>query len=334
MRASDPSKIGKKAGLLIEEKKPLAPLTNWRIGGPARWFIEATNAETVAAAIKLAGGFKIPVFILGGGTNILVSDKGFPGLVIKIATSSITREQDIVWADAGVAMGRLAVFCLDQNLAGMEWAVGLPGTVGGAVCGNSNCFGSSTAEIFLRAETLDKHGRIHTREKDYFRFDYDHSRLQETGEVLLRAAFKLKAVPPEVIAAIREQVQKNTKQRIDQQPQGTGTAGSTFKAIKPTPENAQQLSAVCPDWEKGLRDGFVSAGFIIDKCLGLKGFELSGMRISVKHANFFVNLGHARAAGAKQLIDFVKKSCEDKLHIKLEEEIKYVGDFSKINHDK
>ena len=317
----------KSAGLQIELNKPLAPFTNWKIGGPARWFAELKNSAQIKTAIALANKYEIPLFVLGGGTNILVSDSGFKGLVIKIATADIKKEGEVVWADAGVSMGRLTVFCLRNGLSGLEWAVGVPGTVGGAVFGNSNCFGGSTAENFLKGELLNSQGDITIRDKSYFEFAYDYSKLQETGEILLKAAFKLSSPTKAMVSNKQKEIAESARQRAQQQPLGKKTAGSTFKAIRPTTETRDKILKFCREGEIGERDGLISAGFIIDKCLGLKGLEMAGMKISEKHANFFLNLGQAKAAGAKELIDFVKEECKNKLDIELEEEIKYVGKF-------
>lgn len=327
MNSQNLNDAAKLAGLKIEAEKSLALFTNWRIGGPARWFTIARDSQQVSAALNIAKKMKLPVFILGGGTNILVSDSGFRGLVIKIENAEIKKTGNVVWADAGVPMGRLAVFCLKNGLSGLEWAVGIPGTVGGAVFGNSNCFGGSTAENFYRGELLDPDGTVTIRDKSYFRFDYDYSKLQDTGEILLRAAFKLSAPAPDIVSANQKKIAEAAKQRAEQQPLGEKTAGSTFKAIKPSPEIVNKIKKKYPEWKAGERDGLISAGFIIDKCLGLKGFEISGMKISRTHANFFINQGNATAAGAKKLIDFVKKECKNQLGIRLEEEIRYVGDF-------
>lgn len=318
-----------KTGLRLERDKALAPLTQWRIGGPARWYLFADTFESARQAIILAEKYQVPTYILGGGTNVLVSDSGFPGLVIKLSAAKLEKQGEVVWADAGASMGALAVFCMQNRLSGMEWAVGIPGTVGGAVVGNSNCFGGSTSSNFLRAEVLGKNGRIISCEKEYFNFRYDYSSLQGSGEILLRAAFRLETASDDVIRTKQREILEVAKQRATQQPLGAKSAGSTFKAILPTPENVEKIAKLTPEWRQGLRDGLISAGFIIDKCLGLKGYETLGMKISEIHANFFINTGQATAKDAKWLIDYVKKMCKNKLRIELEEEIKYIGDFSK-----
>ena len=311
--------------LEVEQNVPLAPFTTWKIGGPAKFFVAVKTIKELEKALAFAKSQKLKVFVLGGGSNILVSDSGFSGLVVKIELNDLEIDKTKVRVQAGVPMGRLAASCMQHNLAGLEWAVGIPGTVGGAVFGNSNCFGGSTGQRLQAALLLTPAGKLKQVTKDYFNFSYDYSILQETGEIVLEVIFELDQVSPKQMAERREKILETAACRFRTQPLGEKCAGSVFKALSQKPELIQKLSQKRIDWEQGLRDGFISAGFIIDKGLGLKGYRLEKMKISDKHANFFINLGGASAANAKKLIDFVKKECKNKLDIILEEEIKYVG---------
>ena len=152
--------------------------------------------------------------------------------------------------------------------------------------------------------------------------------MQDTKEIALEVVFGLKKITKEEMNLNRGRIVETAVERSQKQPLGAKVAGSTFKALKQTKDNIQKLDDKYPRWrESALRDGFISTGFIIDKCLGLKGYKLDKMRISEVHSNFFENLGEATAENAKKLIDFVKKECKNKLDINLEEEIKYVGKF-------
>ncbi len=311
----------------IQKYIPLAPFTTWKIGGPAKYFLVAKTSEDVKEGIAWARENKLPFFIFGGGSNILISDSGFDGLVIKIEINRLETKGDEIIAGAGTAMGRTATFAMQNNLAGLEWAIGLPGTVGGAIFGNSNCFGGSTGKSLKSALLLDKDGAIREVKNDYFEFSYDFSKIQKTDEILLEARFALRNVTPEEMQSIREKISATAAERYARQPIGKKCAGSVFKALHLTDENVQKIKNTFPDLELGLRDNLISAGFIIDKCLKLKGFTMEKMQISELHANFFINTGCATAQNTKKLIDFVKKECKNKLGIKLEEEIKYVGKF-------
>ncbi len=158
-------------------------------------------------------------------------------------------------------------------------------------------------------------------------FGYDYSALSQTGEIVVEARFQLKKADPKIMEEIKRKILSATAARFAQQPIGEKTAGSTFKALLPTTRLKDKLESQGLDWQNALRDNFVSAGFIIDKCLGLKGYTLENMKIYDTLANFFVNLGGATAKNAKALIDFIKKECKNKLEVDLEEEIRYVGEF-------
>jgi len=312
----------------IQENIPLAPFTTWKIGGPASYFTRVKNVDDVSDAIAWAKKSNQKYFVLGGGSNILVSDSGFDGLVIKIELDYVNQSDSQITAGAGVAMSRLAAMTMQKNLAGLEWAIGIPGTVGGAVFGNSNCFGGSTGQNIKSVKLLDAFGNIREENKDYFEFDYDYSKLQKTGEIVLEASFSLQKVPSETMTQRRKDITKTAVERVSAQPLGKKVAGSVFKAFKQTQEIVKQMDKNCPEWrEQGIRDNLISAGFIIDKCLRLKGYKLDNMKVSELHANFFENIGSATAKNAKDLIDFIKKECKNKLDIELEEEIKYVGEF-------
>lgn len=343
--------------IVVQESIELKPYTTWKLGGKARYFVVAKTTDEVQEAVQFAKQKSLPIFILGGGSNILVSDSGFEGLVIKIELQGITfddqkvatspialstpGEGSAVTAGSGVMMSRLAAECLQNGYTGLEWAIGLPGTVGGAVFGNSNCWGGSIGKSLTKAVLLDpkvespspdlsRPGRgksIKEVDQKYFNFSYDYSKLQDTKEIVLTATFNVTKVDSDKIALKRAELSKVAAERVARQPLGKKVAGSTFKALIPTPEILEKLTIAGLDYKQGLRDGFISAGWMIDHALNLKGYEMGNVKISDLHANFFINNGSATAQDAKNLIDFVKKECKNKLDIALEEEIKYVGKF-------
>jgi len=261
----------------MQEGIPLSPYTNWKIGGKASYFVIARATDEILTSLDFAKERRLPVAILGGGSNVLVSDDGFPGVVLKIDLQELVCEGTRITAGAGVPMGRVATYSMQQNLAGLEWAVGIPGTLGGAVFGNSNCFGGATGRHLIAAEILDPQARatplIRSVDREYFKFSYDYSILQETKEILIRATFDLQAKNPEEMRGIRESIAKVAAERAARQPLGKACAGSTFKALIPTDEVIAKLQTRLPNWREGLRDGYISAGFIIDRGLGLKGYS-------------------------------------------------------------
>src|SRR3989344_2293271 len=173
--------------MLTRQEKPS---TTWKMGGDARYFVVAKSEEEVQEAVEFASKKSLAVFILGGGSNILVSDFGIDGLVIKMELQGIEFGEDMVTAGSGVMMSRLAAESLNNGFTGLEWAIGLPGTVGGAVFGNSNCWGGSTGKSLVRAKILIE-GNLKEVSQEYFKFSYDYSILQDTKEILLSASFKV-----------------------------------------------------------------------------------------------------------------------------------------------
>lgn len=313
--------------LKMQSNVPLAPFTTWKIGGKAKYFTAASSSEELKQALDFAKNRKIKFFILGGGSNLLVSDDGFKGLVIKLAINHIKVKGQIIAAGGGAMMSRVAVIAHQNRLSGLEWAVGLPGTVGGAVFGNSNSFGGSAGQSLRKAKLMTLSGKTKSVNKDYFHFGYDYSKLLRTSEILVEAEFKLQRISEQKNEIMKSKISDNAAQRYTSQPLGEACAGSVFKAIEPTAKTLSLIRAKCPCINIPLRDNLISAGFVIDKCLNLKGFVLHKMKISEKHANFFINQGGSSAKNAKKLIDYVKKECNNKLGIKLQEEIKYLGKF-------
>lgn len=292
-------------GTRLKENEPLAKYVNFRIGGPARWLIEAKNEDEIAAALQLAKQGSVPVFILGGGSNTLPSDQGFNGLVIKIAMRvfSITPSSQeggggsLVRADAGAMSAGLARATAEAGLAGLEWMISLPGTVGGAVRGNAGCFGGEVKDNLVSARIL-RGGRIIDVSAADCAFGYRDSAFKRTDDVILSATFSLSPGSPSVLKAkMEEQLAK----RKASQPTNAGSAGCVFK----NPE------------------GF-SAGKLVDE-VGLKGQRVGDAEISTAHGNFIVNRGKATADQVIQLVALAKSRVRDLRGIQLQEEIQYLG---------
>ncbi len=317
--------------LRVLENEPLSKHTYFKIGGPAGLFFEAKSVEDLKLALASAFQLKIPYVVLGGGANVLVSDNGFDGLVIKNRADGIKLvgvkgtinkngrgvKNALVWAASGTAMNQLARFTIDQGLEGLEFLLSVPGTVGGGIKINAHFEvekGEFLGDRLVSSALFDpKTGEIKTVQNDYFDFSYDHSKIQQTGEIVMEAIFRL-----DTSTNPRELWQKamdNVKRRNVEQPIGVACSGCTFRNI--TREEAMRLAT--PNLT-------TSTGYIIDK-LGLKGVAIGKAQISTHHANFIINNGDAKAIDVIKLINLVKQKARETYSLDLKEEIFYIGDF-------
>ena len=318
--------------LRVFENEPLSKHTYFKIGGPARLFFEAKSLDDLKLVLKSAFEYQIPFVVLGGGANVLVSDKGFDGLVIKNRAAgtklvglkgTIDRtgkgiKNALVWAASGTPMNQLARFTIDQGLEGLEFLLSVPGTVGGGVKINAH-FEVEKGEFLgnrLVSATLfnPETGEIESVAQDYFKFSYDYSTIQDTGEIVLDATFRLDAAQDK--SALWQKAMEGVKRRNSEQPIGIACSGCTFRNI--SSEDAIRLST--PNLT-------TSTGYIIDS-LGLKGSKIGGAQVSEHHANFIINNGEATAHDVLELISLIKAKAKDTYGLDLKEEIFLIGDFS------
>ena len=289
----------------VEENVPLAPITTYKMGGPARWYWEPPDRETLAAAAGAAVRCGVDITVLGRGSNAVVSDAGFDGLVIRLAAGfrhiQALPGRGGIRAGAAVALPQLARHAAERGLGGLEFYVGIPGTVGGAVAMNAGFFGTETAQVLISAVVLDiARGEADEREAARLGLGYRRSSLT-AGEVVLEADFRTEAGDPAVSAArMREAVRWRKKS----QPGGTLNAGSVFR--NPPGDYA---------------------GRIIDQ-LGLKGLRRGGVRVSERHANFFVADKGASAGDVYDLAQSVRRRVREETGVELEPEIRFVGKFA------
>ncbi len=291
---------------MIKQNEPLANHCTYRIGGPARVLFSAADEREIIAGIEIAKENRFKTMILGGGSNILFSDRGFDGLVLKLANNFIKiaeekEDRAVVLAGAGAPLAALVKFALDNSLAGMEWAAGIPGTAGGAIRGNAGAFGREIGASVLRVRALEISGKSVVPAivgKEDCAFGYRESVFKRNKNLVITAAkFVLeKGNANEIADKIKECAEKK---RISQ-PLDFPSAGSVFK----NPE------------------GFFAAK-IIEDC-GLKGRSAGGAQISEKHANFIVNRGNARADDVLALIAQIKAAAKEKFAVDLKEEIEIV----------
>ncbi len=331
--------------MIIKENEPLSKHTNFRIGGPARWYVEARSEAEVMEAIGFAKEQDVPFCVIGGGSNTLGSDEGFVGVVIQMAMRGITIQRDFspvrVVAEAGAMSAAVARQTADAGLQGMEWAISLPGTIGGAVRGNAGCFGGEMSQVvqsvrLLRSEFIGTFvpsvtdatptdtkalvGKKVALNSD-LHFAYRDSALKHSSDIVLSVTMELKQGDRETLL---KKLDDTLAKRKASQPLYAGSAGCIFKNYDATNEDVQRIESsgdiLTPEMMSSRR---VSAGWLIDK-LGLKGTKIGNAQISPEHGNFIVNLGGATASDVVQLIGLVKMRAQDRYGIQLQEEVQYL----------
>ena len=302
----------------IRLNEPVARYTTARIGGPADVLVEAASARELKSLVVAARKWQLPITILGGGANVLVADAGIRGLVIINKAKRIEfRENAQAWCESGTVLPTLARECVARGLAGLEWAVGVPGTVGGAVVGNAGAHGRDVAADLLSATLLNEANKVVEWPKEELQFTYRSSRIKRearsklldagskscamraTLHVVLAATFQLTPADPSELAKKADEFNDDRRRT---QPPGA-SMGSMFKN---------------PPGE--------AAGRLIDRC-GLKGTRVGDAEISTVHANFFVNHGQAKASDVKALIDLAQQQVKEKFGIELELEIELLGEW-------
>jgi len=289
----------------------LARFTTFGVGGPADILLETRSGDELTAALRMAHGAGVPVTLLGGGSNVLIGDRGVRGLVIRPRGATIERAaSDRVRADAGATVNGLVRWTINRGLAGLEAWAGTPGTVGGGIYGNAHFGGRLLGELIETAVLADRTGAARSVPATEMDFAYDRSRLQRTHEVLLSALFRVEDGhdPAKLRAVARESL----AYRKRTQPLEAPSAGCVFQN---------------PDEHAHLPDGVPpSAGALIDRA-GLKGRSRGAARVSPTHANFIINDGGATAADIRALVDECRTAVRDRFGVELREEIVYLGEF-------
>lgn len=317
--------------MTFEEHVPLAPYTSFRIGGPARFFCIAKSGEELQEAINKAKELGVPYYLLGGGTNVLISDKGFRGLVIKVELRKAVVRDGAIDAEAGIPMPQLANLTAQAGLSGLEWAVGVPGTVGGSIRGNAGAFGGDTKGYVTDVEVLEvKDSNAHTKHltNPDCHFAYRSSVFKEHPEwIITRGTFQL-AQGDE--ATIRGKMRTFMERRKATQGLERPSAGCVFKNsyLKDGKgwfdELKTRLEVDDALFGELAADGRIPASFLIDR-VGLKGKRIGGAQISLVHGNFILNTGSATAEEVIILISLIKERVRTHYGIELREEIEYVG---------
>ncbi len=281
--------------LRLEWNVPLAKYTTFHIGGPAECFISARSSEEISMVLRFCKEHQVPLHILGNGSNLLVDDRGLTGIILYIGR----RMQDIqitgteITADAGARMALVARAAADAGLTGLEFAYGIPGTIGGGSIMNAGAYGGELSQVITKVEAFDRDGNFHVLEKDDLCFGYRKSTLKTHGYIVSRVHLKCTEGDKEEITALMTDL---SKRRREKQPLEYPSAGSTFKR----PE------------------GYFAGKLIEDS--GLKGYTIGGAQISEKHAGFIINCDGASGKDVRSLIGYVKTAVFDKFGVELEPE--------------
>lgn len=283
---------------MLKVDEPLKNHTTFRIGGPAKYFAEVRNMEELCEIYDLAIKNRLDFFILGNGSNILVSDQGFNGIVIRLCGefAEYKAEGEKIFSGAGVRLAALVNFCSENSFQGIECLAGIPGTIGGALISNAGTSAGCIGDLISSVDVLSKTGLKRKLNRTEINFGYRSSNLE--GELILRAEINLKkGTKNDILKVVKDIMLRRSKA----QPLGTWNAGSIFK----NPTNN-------------------SAGRLIEEC-GLKGLKCGDAQISEKHANFIINTGEAKASDVLNLIKTAQNKVKEKFGIDLETEIKVIN---------
>jgi UDP-N-acetylmuramate dehydrogenase len=293
----------------VRAEEPLARYTTFKVGGPAQWFLESKASDEIVDALRIAHAGGVAVTLLGGGSNVLIGDRGVRGLVIRPRGGVIEQiDSGRVRADGATTINGLVRWTVQRGIAGLEAWAGTPGTVGGAIFGNAHFGGRLIGELVESVRLAGVDGDTRDLSRDEMEFGYDRSRLQTTREVLLSTVFRVSTGDP---AALRAVARQSLAYRKKTQPLDTPSAGCIFQ----NPDRAD-VPADIP----------ASAGALVDRA-GLKGTARGDARVSPTHGNFIVNEGQATAADIRSLIDLCRARVIERFGIALHEEIVYLGDF-------
>jgi UDP-N-acetylmuramate dehydrogenase len=294
----------------VHRNASLAPLTTFKVGGPADWLIDVNGGDAVEQAVAIARDADLPLTVLGGGSNVLVSDAGVRGIVVRVHGGDVRLlTPSLVRADAGVTINGLVRWTVNHGLAGVEAWAGTPGTVGGAVFGNAHFRGRLVSELIASVRLVTTDGFVEDVPRNEMEFAYDYSRLHRTREVVVSADFQVSSGDP---ASLRGVARESLAFRKRTQPLESPSAGCIFQ--NPDPSRDQVPPGIPP-----------SAGALVDRA-GLKGAREGGARVSTTHANFIVNEGNATARDIRALIDRCKAEVRTQFGVALREEIVFMGE--------
>jgi UDP-N-acetylmuramate dehydrogenase len=286
----------------VKTGEPMEMHTTFRVGGPADYFVLPETKEELRETVLLCRREEMPYYILGNGSNLLVSDKGYRGVIIQVFKSmnKIRADGNCIHAQAGALLSAIAARALEKSLKGFEFASGIPGTLGGACVMNAGAYGGEMKQVLKQVTVLDSEGNILAIPSEDLEMGYRTSIIAKEGHIVLEAVIELEEGNEEEIRSLMEELKNK---RVEKQPLEYPSAGSTFKR----PE------------------GYFAGKLIQDS--GLRGFSVGGAQVSEKHCGFVINKDHATAADIAELMRRVSQCVEEKFGVALEPEVKRLGEF-------
>ena len=286
----------------IMKEEPMRLHTTFRAGGPARFFVVPETAQQLRQIVRCCQEEEVAYYIIGNGSNLLVSDQGYEGVVIQIfrEMNRIEVQGEVITAQAGALLSAVASRALEAGLTGFEFAAGIPGTLGGACVMNAGAYGGEMKDVLKEVQVLTRQGEIITLQKEQLEMGYRTSVIAREQYIVLEAAIKLEKGD---VQAIRDRMEDLKNRRVTKQPLEYPSAGSTFKR----PE------------------GYFAGKLIQDA--GLRGFQVGGAQVSEKHCGFVINKDHATAGEINELIRQIQEKVKEDSGVELETEVKRLGKF-------
>jgi UDP-N-acetylmuramate dehydrogenase len=308
----------------VIEREPMSKHTSFRVGGAARLYVVASTPEAIIEAVETARKMNIPFYVYGGGSNLLVSDEGFEGLIVQAANRGIKIDGETITVDAGAITALVARQSVDAGLTGFEWAIGVPGTIGGAVYGDAGCYGGEMRNVVVSVDAYRlRDGQRVTLTKEECGFGYRTSIFKHEPHLIFSCVLRL--AKSQDAAASKKKIEDIMAQRKDKQPLEASSAGCVFKNFEFKNEKELDILKRHLDVPQSMIDKKqIPVGWLIDQA-GMKGKTMGEVEVSSKHGNFFINKGKARAQDILALISLVKMKVRDDLGIELQEEAQYVG---------
>ena len=308
-------------GVLQDE--PMAKHTNLRIGGPAKLYVALSSADDIVHAVQTAENAHVPWYVFGGGSNLLVADSGFEGLVIQTTLRDLTVDGERIHAGAGAITALVARKAADAGLVGFEWAIGVPGTIGGAVYGNAGCYGGEMKDAVesVDAYHIARGERVAYTNADC-QFTYRESRFKKERHLIFGCTL---ALTPGDAATAKARMQEIVTTRKEKQPLDASSAGCTFKNVEFTdPADIATLQSTIDVPQAMIDAKRIPAGWLVDKA-GLLGTSVGNISVSEKHGNFLIQKSGATAADTVALMQKIKETVRERFGVELQEEVQLLG---------
>ncbi|MBJ6728001.1 UDP-N-acetylmuramate dehydrogenase [Geomesophilobacter sediminis] len=307
--------------ITIQKNVPLAPYTSFDIGGPAAFFVRVCNDRELREALLFAKQDDLPYCMLGGGTNLLISDQGFAGVVLKVAFDAVELTRNGVIAEAGTDLTALVQAVSARGLTGMESMAGIPGTLGGAVRGNAGAYGTCIADVLQSVQVLDAEtGKVVTFTRDGCRFGYRSSHFKRNRNLIVLSAEL--ALAQGSAEESQEKARHTIEKRLAKHLDFSKCVGSFF--MNPLVTDPEVIRTFETEQKTQCREGRIPAGWIIDR-VGLRNERVGNAMVSELHANYLINTGGATAAEVQRLAELVKERVRSALGVELMEEVGYLG---------